>query len=198
MMLKNGRERFLRPKEVADFLGVSRTTVYRLVASKKLKAIRLPSGHHRIILSTIQPYPEKIHSEEALPEEQRVLIIDDEPRIGESIQKFFQRAEPSWKIQIATSAFEAGTLIQSFHPKVIILDLMMPSIDGFSICRSLKADEKTRDITVIAITGYPSSERIDKILKAGASICLVKPFDYHQLLSLVRQYLDSYRQVRKF
>jgi len=72
-----------------------------------------------------------------------------------------------------------------FSPDVVLLDLMMPGMDGFQVCERLKKDSATKNIRVIAMTGYPSAMNTEKILAAGAEICLPKPVDRAQLLELL-------------
>jgi CheY-like chemotaxis protein len=67
----------------------------------------------------------------------------------------------------------------------MLLDLMMPGMDGFEVCSRLKADNATKNIRVVAMTGYPSDENVNRILAAGAECCLAKPLDREKLLAVL-------------
>jgi CheY-like chemotaxis protein len=76
--------------------------------------------------------------------------------------------------------------IGSFNPELLILDIMMPRLDGFEVCRRIRADETTKDMSILAITAY-GHEEMEKIKKSGAQICLSKPLTMQKLLLSVRR-----------
>jgi CheY-like chemotaxis protein len=83
---------------------------------------------------------------------------------------------PGLEVLTAYDGFEAGRLVQQFKPTVVLLDVMMPGIDGLEVCRSLKGDPQTQDIRVVAMTGFHTPELQKKMLAAGAQVLLSKPF----------------------
>jgi CheY-like chemotaxis protein len=84
-------------------------------------------------------------------------------------------------VSVAHSGYIAGNLIPRFKPDVVLLDLMMPGVDGFEVCRLIKQDLETRFIRVIAMSGYCSEENRIEIVSAGAEACLAKPFTIEEL-----------------
>jgi len=86
---------------------------------------------------------------------------------------------------LARDGFGAGSKVQSFKPDVILLDLMMPGMNGFEVCKALSSDSATDAIKIIAITGFYSAENVSRIIEAGASACLQKPIDTQALLDLL-------------
>jgi CheY-like chemotaxis protein len=89
-------------------------------------------------------------------------------------------------VKLASNGFDAGILVGSFHPGVIFLDLMMPGMNGFEVCRTIKSDPDNRDIRIIAMTGYYTDENKNRIVAEGAETCLAKPVDTDTVLRLVR------------
>ena len=89
------------------------------------------------------------------------------------------------EIALAHSGFEAGYLAREFTPEVILLDLMMPTLDGFEVCEALKKDPATSHIRVVAMTGYHSEENVRRIMELGAAVCLAKPFEVEELLKAI-------------
>jgi CheY-like chemotaxis protein len=87
----------------------------------------------------------------------------------------------------AADGFEAGRLVATFRPDVVLLDLRMPGMDGFQVCRTIKADPETSSTIVISMTGYHTPETEAKILECGAIRCFAKPVEPSTLAS----YIDS-------
>jgi DNA-binding response OmpR family regulator len=91
----------------------------------------------------------------------------------------------------ALDGFQAGTIISTVLPDVVILDLRMPGMDGFETCRMIKANALTKAAEVVVVTAYPSAENEKKILECGARMCLSKPLNLaqlvHQISILVEQ-----------
>ncbi|KKK59852.1 hypothetical protein LCGC14_3030210, partial [marine sediment metagenome] len=112
----------------------------------------------------------------------RVLIVDDEESITKIIAKALRADHPEIEIIEAHDGFRAGQVVSTLKPDVVVLDLRMPGVDGFEVCRLIKADDSTKHAEVIAMTAYPSEENIQNILDGGARVCLTKPLDIDQLL----------------
>jgi len=116
----------------------------------------------------------------------RILVVDDEPAITQLIARAVKAALPECEVVEAHDGFRAGTIIATLKPNVVILDLRMPGMDGYEVCRLIKSQQATRHAEVVAITAYPSPEGERRILDCGARVCLTKPLDMDHLLSEVR------------
>jgi diguanylate cyclase (GGDEF)-like protein len=112
-----------------------------------------------------------------------VLVVDDNELIRKLATTLLSKK--SYKVTTATNGREAIELIRINSPDVILLDVMMPEMDGFECCRRLKNDETTMDIPVILVSS--NTETIDKIkgFELGAADYIVKPFDYGELIARV-------------
>lgn len=117
----------------------------------------------------------------------KILIVDDEPYIL-NILDFSLDAEGYTVLQ-APDGDEALRLAAAQHPDLIILDVMMPRLDGFETCRRLKADAGTKDIPVVMLTARNSRADRDKGDRAGADGYMTKPFSPQRLLDVVQEYL---------
>ncbi len=117
----------------------------------------------------------------------KILIVDDEPYIL-NILDFSLDAEGYTVLQ-AADGDEALRLAVAQHPDLIILDVMMPRLDGYETCRRLKEDAATKDIPVVMLTARNSREDRDKGDKAGADGFMTKPFSPQRLLDVVQEYL---------
>ena len=108
-----------------------------------------------------------------------VIIVDDEPDILELLQ--YNLSKEGFEIHTASNGAEALTRAVKIKPDMIILDVMMPNMDGFEVCKNLRKSAKTKDIPIILLTAKGTIE--DKItgFGSGADDYLVKPFDIQEL-----------------
>lgn len=185
--------------EVAHLLGVAPGSVANWIDRGQIKAGRTPGGHRRIAVKDLQvfvqqqnlPWPDDLPQSEPL-----VLIVDDEPAVAQYLAMEIAAAEPTWRIQQAYDGFAAGQMVGSLRPQVVILDLRMPDLDGFEVCRRIKSDPATRTTAVIAMSGHAGADAERKILASGAQVCLAKPLDIDLLLQEVHRALGGEPQPR--
>lgn len=117
----------------------------------------------------------------------KILVVDDEPFIVELVK--FNLESAGYEVITASDGHEALKLIEKDHPALIILDIMLPGIDGMEICRALRFKRETRDIPVILLTA--KTGEIDKVLglEMGADDYITKPFSPRELVARVRAVL---------
>ena len=96
-----------------------------------------------------------------------------------------------YETEVASSGFEAGAKVMKFKPGLIILDLIMPEMSGFEVCRLIKKDPDTSHIKILTITGYDTEENRDRIMEAGADGYLAKPVVMDTLLQHVENLLNN-------
>jgi excisionase family DNA binding protein len=166
---------FLTPTEVAGLLMVSPITVRQWAQKGMLQAQTTAGGHRRFTMDSVREFAREYQIE--LPSEaDKLLIVDDNRQFNNFLAALFSTNVPSLEILTAYDGFEAGRLVEQFKPTVVLLDVMMPGIDGLEVCRSLKSDPQTQDIRVVAMTGYHTPQLQKKMLAAGAQVLLSKPF----------------------
>lgn len=172
--------------EAAAHCHVSAPALKGWIRQDRLKVFRTVGGHARIMVADFQrflhehgmpPYPTP-------PESPGVLIADDTPGMLGLLVGCVMEHRPDAKIETAADGYEALIKLGSFKPALLILDVLMPSVDGIEVCRHLKANPDTRSVKVLGVTGYP--KLVPHLLAAGADACLLKPFD----LDEVRRELD--------
>lgn len=180
----NPQERYLSPIQVADLLKVSPVTVRHWALLGKLKCITTPGGHRRFQLADVEQFAQAHGVNLARNETAglRVLIVDDNQEMAAYLSELLSMQLQDISVAVACDGFDAGEKIHTFKPNVVLLDLMMPGLDGFETCRRIKQNERADNLRVIAMTGYPSEENIQRILSAGAEMCLEKPIRAPTLL----------------
>ncbi len=117
----------------------------------------------------------------------KVLIIDDEEHIAELIRYNLEAA--GYKTVVANNGIDGLSRAREEEPDLVLLDLMLPGIDGLEVCKRLRAEEKTRNVPIIMLTA--KSEEIDKILglELGADDYITKPFSVRELTARVKALL---------
>ena len=117
-----------------------------------------------------------------------VLIVDDIPKNLQLLSNALNKE--GYEIAFASSGIQALEAAQNLIPDLILLDIMMPEMDGFEVCQKLKSDELLKEIPVIFITGKAETSDIVKGLQLGAVDYITKPFNYAELLSRVKTHID--------
>jgi excisionase family DNA binding protein len=188
---------FLTSREAGQQCGVSFRTVIRWIERGDLAAHRLPGrGDYRIALADLREFkqrhgmPETVADGEAHLVSNRILIVDDDASMARAIQRVLRLA--GYETLIATDGFQAGSLLHSFSPALMTLDLQMPGLDGFGVLRFLRESAPRPALRVLVISGE-SEQRLREARELGADETLVKPFINDQLLATVQGLLSTQR-----
>jgi DNA-binding response OmpR family regulator len=116
----------------------------------------------------------------------KILIVDDEPNILLSLEFLFKKE--GYKVFIARDGEEAMDIIEESDPELVILDIMMPKVDGYEVCRYLKKNHK--DVKVIFLTAKSKHQDIQKGMDLGADLYLTKPFSTKDLVNKVKTLMN--------
>ena len=117
----------------------------------------------------------------------RVLIADDEPNIVASLEFLMEQA--GFEVKVAANGKEALDLVASFRPDLLILDVMMPEMNGYEVCQRLKSDPATRAVRVVMLSAKGRDVEVAKGLELGADAYVTKPFSTRELVAKVREML---------
>lgn len=192
MNIQFNRKSCLTPNQVAKLLFISVDSVRNWANSGELHAHVTPGGHRRFFLEDVEAFAAKRGLYDVTGKGQlRILVVDDDRDFVEYLADLLVHRVPNCLVESAVSGFAAGQKVPLFCPNILLLDLRMPGIDGFDICRQLKSNKSTERIRILAMTGYPSLENNRKIVEAGAESCLSKPIDTKEMLSLIYAGVES-------
>lgn len=175
---------YLTPNEAAAMLMVAPATLRVWTDKGLIRALTTAGGHRRFPREEVERMLHTSNPTDRGTRGQRVLIVDDEPPITRYLSILL--GGMGVETAVAHDGFSAGQLVHTFHPHTLLLDLMMPGLDGFQVCSQIKTLPATRHIRVIAMTGYPSPGNVERILAAGAETCLAKPLDEEQVFAAIR------------
>lgn len=177
--------------DISRLCDVNITTVTNWINEGKLLAFKTPGGHRRVshddLIKFLTQYHMPIPSE--LAQGRKIfMVVDDEQDLCQIIKNNIQAEWSDVTIEIATDGFEAGRKIAELVPDLVLLDLKLPGIDGFEICKNIRKDEKLKEIKIIAMSGIDVKESKDKILAAGADDFLEKPFTFELLKKKIEKF----------
>ncbi len=113
----------------------------------------------------------------------KVLVIDDEPEITDIVETFL--TEAGYQVAVENSSRNAVQKAHQFRPEVIILDIMMPEIDGYQICQDIKKDPAMANVPIIFLTGKDRNDDMGRSFKSGGDMFIKKPFSCERLLEIV-------------
>jgi excisionase family DNA binding protein len=187
MKSQNNLKSYLTPNEVADLLMVSPVTVRQWAQKGQLHALTTPGGHRRFTHQEVERFAREhgISLQRSADGKLRILVVDDDEQFSGYLVELLTGLSDDVVVETARDGFDAGRKIETFRAHVVLLDLMMPGMNGYEVCRVLKTEPATRATRIIALTACPSPENVDLILAAGAEACLGKPLDTDALLTAI-------------
>jgi excisionase family DNA binding protein len=175
--------------EVAEICNLSQQTVIRCFDSGRLRGYRVPGSRFRRIPRDALIQFMKEHNIPLEPLETgktRVLVVDDDPAIVEMLVELLER-DGRFEVATAATGFDAGLRTREFRPDVIVLDYMLPDINGNAVIYSIRNDESLRDVRIIIISGLIEREHVEKLLQEGADDFIQKPFGIEELVNRITE-----------
>ncbi|MBN1622543.1 MAG: response regulator [Endomicrobiales bacterium] len=207
MAKKQNRKNLLKISELAQEAGVLPSTVRYYTDIDLLKVASETPGGHRLyekdpslaMIKKIQFLNRKGLTMEQIKTElqnsstkKKILVIDDEPELGDLVVELGKTYYPDFEIKIVYNGFAAGRILNEYLPDLIILDLMLPGVNGFEVCQQIRSSEFLKGTKILAITGYDSIENRKKIMACGANDYLAKPMD----LVTLREKINSLLEIK--
>jgi len=183
--------------EAAKVCKVSQQTIIRCFDNGSLKGFRVPGSRFRRIPRDLlfQFMQENGIPTDALESGKRkVLIVDDDEELVELLVDVFER-DKRFDIRTANNGFDAGMTVKEFRPDLVVLDVMLPDINGKEVCQKIRSDKTLEKVRVICISGMVEQDKIADLKVAGANEFLQKPFTVDSLLDCACDQLEIERMV---
>jgi len=181
--------------EAAKICHVTHHSIKNWIKQGLIKASRTPGGHYRILEADLDAFREKydMFPRDKGPKKQRVMVVDDDPDALSLMEKIL--SNEGFELIKVSNATEVGLKAAQMTPDLILLDFLMPEINGFEVSKALRENELTRGIPIMAVTCLTKEKDIERIFSCGADEYLPKPFKVEQLLSKVRELIGRGRVV---
>lgn len=178
--------------EAAKICKVSQQTIIRCFDSGQLKGFRVPGSRFRRIPRD-QLYAfmrdNDIPTDALDSGKRKLLIVDDDQDLVDLLVDHFER-DGRFDVRSVNNGFGAGMQIKEFRPDLVILDIMLPDINGLEVCQLVRGDKAMDDVRIICISGMVEEDKIQQLRDAGANDFMKKPFDVDALTNRVCQLLD--------
>lgn len=179
--------------EAAEICKVSQQTIIRCFDSGRLQGFRVPGSRFRRI-----PRGDLIRFMQAndIPVDplesgvKRILVVDDDQEIVDLFKDVLGR-DDGFEIACASTGYDAGMLTEQLKPHLILLDYMLPDINGNLVCKRIKENADLADTKVIIVSGVVNQDEIDSLTEMGADAFVKKPFDLDQLLKKINDLLGG-------
>lgn len=181
--------------EAAKICHVTHHSIKNWIKQGLIKASRTPGGHYRILESDLDAFREEydMFPREKGSVKKRVMIVDDDPDALALMEKIL--TDEGFDLIKVSNATEVGLKAAQLSPDLILLDFLMPEINGFEVCKALRENELTRSTPIMAVTCLTKERDIERIFACGADEYLAKPFKVEQLLEKVRELIGRGRTV---
>lgn len=182
----------LTTHDVAKILSVDASTIIDWIDQNKLQGYRTPGGHRRVRKEDLSSFL-KMYRIPAIADAPDfppvVLVVEDDADMRAAMEKMVKNRRPDAQVHQAEDGFMAGKRIQELKPSVVVLDLFLPGVNGFQVCKHIREDAALSATRIVAVSGFDTAENRRKILQAGADVFLSKPLGLPKLAETVDRLL---------
>jgi excisionase family DNA binding protein len=175
----------LTVSQASKYCKVSSKTIINWIDAGYIKAYKTVGGHRRMKKEDLDQFLREkgmpIPDESKGDERKKILVVDDDKIIVETIVQALEEDEYGYEMISASDGFEAGLQVSHFKPDLVILDIMMPDVNGYEVCQKIKCNPETRDIKIVVLSAYLNDETFTRMKEYGADACFSKPLPLEQL-----------------
>ncbi len=195
-----GQREHLTTHQVSRLLAVSPTTVINWVRTGQLTCYTTLGGHRRIEREVLESFLKQ--HEMPVPEElrqhtrQRILAVDDDPDILD-VMKAILESQEDFEVKVVKDGFEAGVQVALWQPDLLVMDVLMPGLNGYEVAALLKSSPRTQALPILAVTGLRQEVDIDSVRRSGVTDILQKPFTADDLIAKIRAILSPQKHAGK-
>jgi len=178
--------------EAAKVCKVSQQTIIRCFDNGQLKGFRVPGSKFRRIPREMLF---KFMKDNGIPTDalesgkRKVLVVDDDVEIVELLQRALED-DGRFEVRVAANGFDAGMMVKEYRPDIIVLDVMLPDINGKEVCHRVRSDNSLEEVRIICISGLVEEDKIQELKLAGADDFVHKPFEVDYLIERMCQQLE--------
>lgn len=189
-------ERTFTTHDIAKICDVYPSSVVNWISAGRLKSYSTPGGHHRVtredLLSFLEefeiPVPREVRFQPA-----RALIVDDDPEFSRVAAKAFAKYGAEFIVETSSNGIDALIRIGQDPPDVVVLDIVLPGMDGLQVCKILKSKPETRAVKIVAVTGKKSPFGDRNPAGLGIDAFYKKPLDFPEMIGRCAELLAASR-----
>ena len=178
--------------EAAKICKVSQQTIIRCFDSGQLKVFRVPGSRFRRIPRDqlfMFMRDNGIPTDALESGKRKVLVVDDDKELVELIVDVLDR-DGRFETRSVNNGFDAGMMVKEYHPDIIVLDVMLPDINGKEVCQRVRSDKAMADVKIVCISGMVEEDKIGELKLAGADDFMHKPFEVERLVERMCDLLE--------
>jgi excisionase family DNA binding protein len=178
--------------EAAKICKVSQQTIIRCFDSGQLKGFRVPgSRFRRIPRENLFAFMKdnQIPTDALESGRRKILVVDDDLDLVELVTDVIER-DGRFEVRTVNNGFDAGMMVKDYRPDLIVLDVMLPDINGKEVCQRVRSDKTMDDVKIVCISGMVEEDKIQDLMDSGANDFLRKPFMVDRLLERICQLLE--------
>lgn len=178
--------------EAAKICKVSQQTIIRCFDSGQLKGFRVPgSRFRRIPRADLFSFMKDngIPTDALENGKRKILIVDDDEALVELMADAFEK-DGRFDVRTTNNGFDAGMLVKELRPDIVLLDVMLPDINGKDVCQRVRTDKALDDVKIVCISGMVEADKINDLRAAGANDFIQKPFDIDRLIDRICELLE--------
>ncbi len=178
--------------EAAEICKISQQTIIRCFDSGRLRGFRVPGSRFRRIPrdELIRFMREnKITVDQMQSGTKRILVVDDDDTMVEMFTELLG-SDDRFAVKTASTGYDAGVLTEQFKPDLLILDYMLPDINGNIVCQTVRQNPQLQGMRVIIVSGVVNQDDIKGLMDAGADDFIKKPFDVEHLMARINALLE--------
>ncbi|MFM8407029.1 MAG: response regulator [Pirellulaceae bacterium] len=181
--------------EAAKICKVSQQTIIRCFDNGTLKGFRVPGSRFRRIP---RDHLYNFMKENGIPTDalesgkKKLLIVDDDQDLVDLMSDAFQR-DGRFELRTANNCFDAGMQVKEFRPDIVVLDVMLPDLNGKLVCQHVRSDRSLDSVKILCISGMVEPSKVTELKESGANDFLQKPFTTDTLLERVCDLIEIER-----
>lgn len=190
----------LSTHDVARFCGVTPRTALRWVDAGVLPGHLTGGGRRRVQKGDLIQFMRgrgMMLPDELQPTHNRVAIVDGDLLHLQMMQRVLRNLAPHLEVRTAADGFNAGALLFSFRPHLVFLDLVMPGLDGFDVCRRIRSEPGFEGTGVVIVTNHLNAPLRRRLTELGADECFTKPFRRVDMLPLLQRFVPAPKQSER-
>jgi excisionase family DNA binding protein len=195
----NARD-LLTTQDAALLCGVARRTMLRWVESGLIRGHTTPGGRWRIRREDLETFMREQGmggpTEAAPTGPPRIGIVDDDPAHVDATRRWLEEVLPGAEVRVAYDGFSAGLLVRDHLPHILLLDVLMPGMDGYDVCERIRSDATFDEVAIFAVSSDMNPRRVERLLDLGADRCISKADLIPSLQDATRRLAAGERSLR--